>query len=254
VNYLKQLGIDSLTPLLDAIERIDLAQNRVLLCDVLCEIGQDHPEVIAARLQHPSSNVVKAMMYILDRINPPNKLQLLATLLEHTNLVLRLETLNTLGRNPSEQTLPFVVKCLKGPDAQMRTAAARVMQFFPADRAAAELLFQANAEDFPKRDRNEQRAVWGGLVMVNHPKCQAFIQGILGQKSNLWTKGKVDAAKQLMIEAMAQNVSIPMLQTLAAVAQDTTQSAQIQALAKSAALEMKDRLLGSRPAGPAQSQ
>lgn len=244
-NYLMQLGADAIPTLLDALERVDVAANRRILCDVLADIAKDYPDSIAARLNHPSSNVVKDMLYILDRIEPPNKLQLMATLLDHTNVVLRLETINTLGRNASDETLPYVIKCLKGQDSQMRAAAARVMHFFPADRAAQELLHQANNEDFGKRDRNEQRAILGSIAQVPHPKCQAYIQGVFAQKANLLNKAKVDAQKQLMIESLATNPGIQTLQLLAAVAQDAGQSKEIAALARTVALDMKNKLMGA---------
>ncbi|MEW5854208.1 MAG: HEAT repeat domain-containing protein [Myxococcota bacterium] len=246
--YMMQLSADSLPPLLDALERIEVANNRRLMCDVLVDLARDYPDQVANRLQHPSSQVVKDMMYILDQINPPNKLKYIATLLEHTNVVLRLETINTLGRNPSEETLPLIIKCLKGNDSQMRAAAARVMHFYEPERAAQELLHQANHPDFGKRDRNEQRAIFGGIAQVAHSKCQAFIQGILQQKPNMLNKRKVEDAKLLVIEGLAGSPSLPNFQALATVAQDATQSPEIQTAARNAALEMKTRLLGAQAA------
>jgi len=249
-NYLMQLGADALPTLLDALERVEVPTNRRVLCDVLADLAKDYPDSIAGRLAHPSSNVVKDMLYILDRIDPPNKLQLTAALLEHTNVVLRLETINTLGRNPSAETLPYVIKCLKGTDSQMRAAAARVMHFFEPDRAAQELLHQANNEDFPKRDRNEQRAIWGAIAQVNHPKCQAFMTAVFAQKANMLNKTKVEAQKTLMVESLATNVGIQTLQLLAAVAQDPGQSKEIAALARTAALDMKAKLMGGTASRP----
>ena len=246
--YIKSLSADALIPLLDCLERVELANNRRVLCDVLVELASPYPEKVANRLAHPSSNVVKDMLYILDKIDPPNKLELTASLLEHPNVVLRLETINTLGRNPSEQTLPYILKALKGQDAQMRTAAARVMHFFPADRAATELLYQYNSDDFGKRSRDEQRIILASMTMVEHPKCQDLFVSVFAQKGNIFTRGKVDELKMLFLEAMSLNISIPMLQQLANLAQDPIQSKEVQTQARTLALEMRNKLMGGRPA------
>ncbi|MBI5494253.1 MAG: HEAT repeat domain-containing protein [Deltaproteobacteria bacterium] len=249
-TYLMNLSSDALEPLLDCLERVEVANNRRVLCDVIAELAKTYPDRVANRLSHPSSQVVKDMIYILDKIDPPNKLSLIAGLLEHSSVVLRLETINTLGRNPSDETLPYIIKCLKGNDPQMRAAAARVMPFFAPERAATELLHQAAAADFAKRPKDEQRALLSSICLVQHPRCQQYVANILGAKGNLLTRTKVDEAKMQIIEAMATVVSIPMLQQLAAIVQDATQSKELQLAARNAALEMRNKLMGGQPAAP----
>lgn len=246
--YLLRLGPDALPPLLDALERVELPPNRRVMCDALVELARPHPQVIAQRLQHPSSNVVKDMLYILDRINPPGKLEMFAAVLEHPNVVLRLETINTLGRNPSGETWPHILKCLRGQDAQMRLAAARVAHFFEPDWVAGEAMRFVTAEDFPKRDRNEQRVLLGLISQVNHPKCQEHVHGILGQKGNLFNRSKVEEHKLLMVESLALHPALPTFQALAALAKDPAQPKSVQDAARDAATEMKTRLLSARGA------
>ena len=248
-RYLMMLAQDALVPLLDALERVEVPNNRRMLCDVIADMARSRPESVANRLSHPSSNVVKDMMYILDRINPPNKLELIATLLDHSNLVLRLETINTLGRTPSDKTLPYIVKTLKGPDSQMRAAAARVIHLFEPERAATELLHQAAADDFLKRPKEEQKAILGAVAQVNHPKCQQYIQHLMAAKGTIFNRARVEESKQLMVDALAAVVGVPTLQQLANWAQDPTLSKELQTAARNAALEMRNKLLGNRPAG-----
>lgn len=248
MRYLRVLTLDSLPLLLDSLERVEVANNRRFLCEVVAEMARPHPELVASRLQHPSSNVVKDMMYVLDRIDPPNKLELIATLLDHSNLVLRLETVNTLGRNPSDRTLPYIIKCLKGTDPQLRAAAARVMHNFEPERAATELLHQATSPDFAKRDRTEQKAFLSGIAQIQHPRCLQYVQNVMSQKGNILTRGKIDESKLLMIESVSTVVGVPSAQMLAGWAQDATQSKEVQAAARNAALEMRNKVLGGRPA------
>ena len=93
-KYLQNLGYEAIIPLLDMLESLQLLPNRRLVCDVLAELGRGFVDTFASRMNHPSSNMVKDMIYIIDRINPPNKFQIFSTTLEHPNAILRLDAVH----------------------------------------------------------------------------------------------------------------------------------------------------------------
>ncbi|HEY4222177.1 MAG TPA: hypothetical protein VGO62_12560, partial [Myxococcota bacterium] len=103
-RYLQSLGVDAIPPLIDMLETLQLLPNRRLVCDVLAELGAAYVDTFAQRLNHPSSNLVKDMIYTIDRVNPPNKFAIFASVLEHPNAILRLETLAVIGRNGTDET------------------------------------------------------------------------------------------------------------------------------------------------------
>ena len=98
-RYLSSLGVDAIPPLIDMLETLQLLPNRRLVCDVLADLGAAYVDTFAQRLNHPSSNLVKDMIYVIDKVNPPNKFEIFATVLEHPNAILRLETLAVIGKN-----------------------------------------------------------------------------------------------------------------------------------------------------------
>jgi HEAT repeat protein len=245
-NYLYALGVDAIPPLIDMLETLQLIPSRRLVCDVLAELGKAYVETFAERLNHPSSNLVKDMIYVIDKINPAHKFSIFASVLEHPNAILRLETLAVLGRNGSDECFEYIAKVIKlHPDPQMRSQAARMLPNFPAEKGGGLLLEIAKAESFDKLPEPEKKALFAALVQMNSPNTEAYIRSILDQKSGLLAKKRVDDLKLLAIGGIEAAPSIPGLQLLAQVAQDPKKhSKDVVDTARAAAINMKARLLG----------
>lgn len=246
-NYLYALGVDAIIPLIDMLETLSLPPNRRLVCDVLAEIGTAYVDTFAERLQHPSSNLVKDMIYIIDKINPSHKFQIFAQVLEHPNNILRLETLAVIGRNGSDECFEYIAKVLKThPDAQMRAQAARMLPNFAPEKGAALLLeIVKNEAAFEKVAEAERKALFAAIVQMHAPQTEAFIREILSAKSGFLAKKRVDEMKLLAIGGLEAAPSIPALQLLAQVAQDAkTHSKDVMETARAAAINMKAKLLG----------
>lgn len=245
-KYLLGLGSEAALPLLDMLETLELAPNRRLICDVLVDIGRDTHNIFVTRLTHPSSNVVKDMLYIIDKINPPEKFAIFAHVLKHPNAILRLETLSIIGRNPSDECFAIVKKVFtEHEDSQMRATAARHLANFDAAVASKMLLEAANANTFEKRPEPERKAIFTGLALSNTDDARGFLQSALQAKAGLLNKKKVDELKMLAIIGLEANPSVPTLHLLAEAAQDTKRnSEEIAAAARDAAIKMKSRLLG----------
>lgn len=249
-GYLVSLPEASVPQISDTLESIEIPQNRRLVCDVLVEIGKNLPQVFTNRLQHPASNVVKDMLYIIDKINFPNKFQMFAHVLTHPNAILRLEALATIGRNPSEECYKVILSCLTGSDQQLRSAAARMMPNYDPNRTIEVMLQIIQSEEFEKRERNEQKNFLLGLAQVNHPQSWEYLNNVFAQKGGLLNRKKADERKLVVIEALTMAPAIPVFQFLAAQAQNLdTNSKEVAEAARVAALEMRERLVGGRAKG-----
>ncbi|MBN2359318.1 MAG: HEAT repeat domain-containing protein [Deltaproteobacteria bacterium] len=248
--YLTSLPEGSVPQICDTLESIEIPPNRRLVCDVLVELGPNLPQVFSNRLQHPSSNVVKDMLYVIDKINFPNKFQMFAHVLTHPNAILRLEALATIGRNPSEECFKVILSCLTGSDQQLRSAAARMMPNYEPNRAIEVLLQIIGSEEFEKRERNEQKNFLLGLAQINHPQSLEYLNAVFAQKGGLLNRKKADERKLVVIEALSMAPAIPIFQFLAAQAQNLeTNSKEVAEAARVAALEMRERLVGGRSRG-----
>jgi hypothetical protein len=247
-RYLQSLGVEAIIPLLDMLETLQLLPNRRLVSDVLAELGKRNLDTFAQRLSHPSSNFVKDMIYVIDKIDPPNKFDLFASILEHPNAILRLETLAVIGKNGSDQCFEYIAKTLKShADAQMRAQAARMLPNFAPEKGATMLLDTINADTFEKVIDAEKKALFSALMQLRTPLVDNFVGAIFDAKSSLFAKKKVDDMKLLAIAGIEASPSIPGLQILAGVAEDTQKkhSKDVRETARAAIVNVKARLTGS---------
>lgn len=247
MKYLDCLGVEAIVPLLDMLEGLQLLPNRRVVVEVLAKLGKDHVPTFINRLQHPSSNMVKDMLYILDKIDPPNKFQIFGAVLEHPNAILRLETLVIIGRNPSKECFEQIVKVVRNhPDAQMRAQAVRMLPNYDDEVAAPILIDLASAEAFEKATDYEKKATFTALVQMQSPKTNQFLMSILQQKSGLFGKKKIDDLKMLVIAGMEATPSVQGIQLLAEVAKDGSKhSKDVCEVARAAVINMKAKLLGA---------
>ncbi|MBI1946395.1 MAG: hypothetical protein HYS27_11900 [Deltaproteobacteria bacterium] len=246
-NYLYALGVDAIPSLIDMLETLQLLPNRRLVCDVLAAIGGAYVDTFAQRLTHPSSNLVKDMIYVIDKVNPQNKFQIFATVLEHPNAILRLETLAVIGRSGGDECFDYIARVIKQhPDAQMRSQAARMLPNFPADKGASLLLGIIESEAFEKASDPEKKALFASVVMMHAPQTDQFLKDIFDQKSGMFAKKRVDDMKLLAIGGLEAAPSIVGLQMLAQVAQDLKRhNKDVCEAARAAAINVKAKLLGS---------
>lgn len=246
-RYLASLGVDAIPPLIDMLETLQLLPNRRLVCDVIAELGKAYVDVFAQRLNHPSSNLVKDMIYVIDKVNPPNKFAIFASVLEHPNAILRLETLAVIGKNGTDECFEYISKVIKQhPDPQMRAQAARMLPNFPPEQGGQLLIDIVKADSFEKLSDPEKKALFAAVVQMRAPQTEGFIADIFGQKSGFLAKKKVDDMKLLAIGGIENAPSIPGLQLLAGVAQDTKKhSKDVMESARAAAINVKARLLGT---------
>jgi hypothetical protein len=241
-RYLSVLGIDALIPLLEMLEILQLLPNRRLVCDIVADLAANHLDTLTARLNSPSSNLVKDILYIIDKLNPPNKYEILSSVLNHQNSILRLETLAVIGRNDDETCFQTIWKTMTThPDSLMRAQAARLMPNYPAERAAPMLVAQVNDEKFDKLPENEQKALFSSIVQLRDPTSDAFLRDVFEQKSGLF-KRSIDATKMMAIEALEVAPSLSGVQLLHAVAQDKRHSKAVLERAAAAFTNVRARL------------
>lgn len=244
-QYLFALGEEAVPPLLDLLENLELLPNRRLICDVLAQIGRRHVDFFTSRLTHPSSNLVKDILYLLDQINPPDKFDIFAQVLEHPNAILRLETLSLIGKDPSERCFTIIRDTLFGhEDAQLRAQAARSLPNFDPHWAGPTILEAAKPERLEKMGGPEQKAVYIAIAQIRSAETEAFVREVFEQKSGM-LKRKVDDAKMLMIIGLEGFPSLGSLQLLAEIAQDKKRhTKEVCEAARAAAVQMQAKLAG----------
>lgn len=245
-RYLMRLGPTVTLQLLDLLDTLTSAQHRRLVCEVLISVGQQGVPVFARRLPTASSNLAKDLLYIIDRIDPPNKVSLFAPILKHENAVLRMEGLTTIARTKDRTCFDIIEEVFRTHEVpQMRAHAARLLAEYPAAMCEAVLLAAASAEDFDEKQDGEKRALIGALAKVESAKAQGFVRAIFAEKSGLLRGRKVDDRKLMAISALQAAPGLPALQLLVEVAKDEKHhSKEVLEAALAAVHEVKRRIAG----------
>jgi HEAT repeat protein len=246
--YFSRLSEDCLVPILQSLEKMERLEARRLLCDSLVNLGREHLDLFERRLASPKANLVRDMLYIIHKLNPPDKLKIISNLLKHPNLAIRLEALNLLGSSNEESCRPYVMKALFDSDTQMRITAAKLLPNFDLGLAAKTLLSISQDAGFSKRPAAEQRAFYAALIMTGTDNALLYLREQL-QSSSVLGKKKLLDQKQYIIEGLALSGSIGAYKFLKSLLEEGISEEALKPIAERACQRLRTKLLGPGGSG-----
>ncbi|HEY3447921.1 MAG TPA: HEAT repeat domain-containing protein [Myxococcales bacterium] len=240
-RYLYGLDPGVIPTLISVLEGVEIAENRVILCDALAALGKDLPEPFAQRLGSEKSQLVRDMIYIIDKCDFPDKMKYFGETLKNPNLAVRLEALSILSRSKSEQCRRFIVGSLHDQNLQMRVQAARVLPNMSPGKAYLDLHALIKSAEFEKRDLKEKESVYHALgSTLQEGALSQFVQ-MLAQKG-LLRRAKIKEDKLLAISGLSAMPSIPSYKTLQAVTEEKGNDMEVTLAARKALHAMKKTL------------
>ena len=249
-RYLHSLDSSVIPTLLSVLETVEIPENRQIVCDALAALGKDLPEPFAQRLGSEKSQLVRDMIYIIDKCDFPEKMSYFGETLKNPNLAVRLEALNILSRSKSEQCRRFIVGSLTDSNMQMRVQAARVLPNMSPAKAFLDLSALTKSPEFDKRELKEKEAVFQALGSTQQAGAVAHFVQLLGQKG-LLRRGKIREDKLLAIAGLSAMPSIPAYKTLLAVTEEKGNDSEVTLAARKALHAMKKTLFPEPSDGPA---
>ena len=247
VKYLSHLGEQALEKIMSVLEHVELPENRALLNEVLASIGKNRVALFAQHFSDPESTLIKDMLDVVGRIDPPNKFELFAQVLQHPNPVLRMEVLQTIGRNPSKECFAYLKKTIEqSEEAPLRQVAIRALPNYERALSLPVVLsLISDNKALMKREPGEQKAIFSAAGQMKNKETDAILEGYLSAKKGLLLQKNKEALKAMVIEAYEQTASVSGLKLMAEVAKDKKKhSDEIRAKANTAALKIKAKLLG----------
>ncbi|MBI5546791.1 MAG: HEAT repeat domain-containing protein [Deltaproteobacteria bacterium] len=251
-RYLYALDSKAIPFLLEVLEGLELQDNRQILCDALAALGKDSPAPFAKLLGSEKSQLVRDMIYVIDKCDFPDKVNYFGETLTNPNLAVRLEALSILSRSKSEQCRRFIVTALDDPNLQMRVQAARVLPNMSPAKAFVDLLALTRSASFEKRDLQEKLGVYHALGSTQQQDALSLFTQLSGQKS-LLRRGKIKEEKLLAISGLSAMPSIPAYKALQALTEDRSNDAEVVMAARKALFTMKKSLFGDQPEAPVPS-
>lgn len=251
LKYLSSLGVEAAEPLLNTLEVIQLAENRVLLCDVLVTFAKSRPDLFADKLALTASpQMQRDMVYVLDRSNHPKKLEFFSHALKTRNLALKLEVMSIIARGRTGEARKLITHMLNDEHMQVRLQAARVLPEFDREKAYLELTRLLKEKGFEDKKPEEKEGFYAALGSTGMPGAVQFFQAILGQKGGLFNKQKLIADKLLAIAGLAGACNIQSAKLLQDIAEDTAQPSEVHNHAKQALARVRKQLFGNEAEAP----
>ena len=247
-RYLRHMGPGAIDPLLRTLEGLNAIEARRQICDILAELGKDNLDLFIERLRSPKANLVRDMLYILDKLNPPDKMKLVAGLLEHPNLALRIEALKTIGSSKDAATAAFLITSLADKDAQVRVTAAGLLAANHRSLAWGPLLAMLNASDWNDRAHREQVSVASALAATGAPEALEHLRTQL-QQTSLMGKKKLIEHQKTLLAGIAASGSAQALQVLEQEIQRGFKNSDLAAAAARAQKRLKERLQAAAQGG-----
>ncbi|MCY1041982.1 HEAT repeat domain-containing protein [Corallococcus sp. bb12-1] len=243
-RYLQALGMDSVLPLLNVLETIELPENRALLCDVLGGFARELPEPFVARLLSDRPQTVRDMVYILEKSNHPDRVKMFAQVLKSPNLVVKLEVMQIIGRGRTAESRRIIQDALNDNVSQVRMLAAKLLPEFDRDKAFPDLVKLVRDPGWDKKTSDEKAAVYSAIGATNLPSALSMMQLLLAVKPSLLNKRRVMDDKFLAIHGLAGAGSIQSYKLLQAVVEDKAQPLDVLTAARKAMYQTRKALFG----------
>ncbi|MEO1334912.1 MAG: HEAT repeat domain-containing protein [Myxococcota bacterium] len=246
MGYLGVCREEDLIPLVDILSSMERQDARAVLVNVLADKGRKHVEIFARRLDHNSSHVVKDMLSIIERIDPPNKMQYFARCFEHPNIMIRLEGMKVLAKSQDDGAIKYIERSMRDSDLQMRLAAYRALAQRSPQRAAPIFVKAMQADDYMAKDPRERTTLAAALGETRTQLALDYFSSLFTSKGSLFNRSKVNDYKMMAIVGLTQIKSVASFKVLAREIKNRNNSKEIMLAARKAALRLKGEILASQ--------
>jgi hypothetical protein len=245
IKYLSNLGTDVVPLLLDALEVIELPENRTLLCDVLISHAKELPDPFVNRLQSDKPQVVRDMIYVLDRSNHPEKLKFFSTVLKTKNMAIKLEVMSIIARGRTGDARKLISALLDDESQPVRIQAARVLPEFDREKAFLDLMKIVKEPLFEKRTPQEHEAFYAAIGSTGMQGALAYFTQMLQTKPGLFNKEKVLKDKLLAVAGLGGACTIQTAKLLQEISEDKSQPPEVVNHARMHLARVRKVLFGS---------
>ena len=243
-RYLQALDQTTVPSLLNALETIEVPENRVLMCDALAIFAKEMPSPFVQRLESDRPQTVRDMVYILEKSNHPDRVKMFGLVLLNKNLAVKLEVMNIIARGRSPEARKLITEALNDAVAQVRMLAARLLPEFDREKAYVELVRLIRDASFEKKGLDERTAIFTALGSTALPGAISLMLQMLSVKPTLLNKKKVLEDKLLAVAGLAGATSIQSYKALQGVVEDKSQPVEVLTAARKAMYQTKKILFG----------
>jgi hypothetical protein len=243
-RYIQALDEHAIIPLLTVLETIEVADNRLLLCDLLATFAKDRPDPFVVRLQSDRPQTVRDVVYILEKCQHPDRLKMFGPVLKGKNLVVKLEVMSIIALGHAPEARKLIADMLQDPISQVRIQAAKLLPEFDPDRAYLDLMRVVKDANFEKKTHDERAAFLAALCSTAVPNALTWLSQMLAVKPSLLNRKKVLDDKLLVIQALATACNVQSYKVLQSVLEEKWQPTEVLSAARKAMYQTRKTLFG----------
>jgi HEAT repeat protein len=243
---------DQVPLLLDLLSKSERPDARSILIATIANLGRNHLSLLTQRLEDGSSNLVRDILEVVERIDPPNKFSIVAKTLKHTNLGVRLEGLKQLAKSSEPEALRHIERAAADRDVQIRLGAYRALVQRAPRRATEFLIREIGSDVFASRDHREKTALFAALGYTKSAPALRFLAAQFEQKAGLFQRGRTSELKLLAITGLTAHGTLESFAVLKREIQNRSNGKDVMLAARQAALKLREKLKeggGSRGPG-----
>ncbi len=182
-HYLLLVKPSSIPPLIKILGELSNSKARRMICDVMCEIGKNHLELIWPAMDDKRWFLVRNVVYILGRIGKEQSLPAIQKTLGHPEPRVRREAVQALGLIGGSKAFLMLGKALGDEDVAIRYIAVLNYAKVGKEDSLPLLLETVQGKDFAKKEPAEIKAFLDAIGLIGSDMAVGILQKLLEQRS-----------------------------------------------------------------------
>jgi hypothetical protein len=192
--------------------------------------------------------MIRDMLYVLDKIEAPDKVRLFATAFHNPNPEVRLAVLDAVVKAGAQGARTMLSQALVDQDAKIRTRAAQGLIEVNPVSGVQELLRVLRSPQFDKRSDQEQRELYAAIGGSGQPEAEAFLaKAFLQDDGGLLHRRKVAKEKLLALAGLTECGSIGVYRVLQEAIKKGISDPELLAETRKTAEKIHAQLTGKPP-------
>jgi len=215
---------------------------------VLATFAKEFSDPFIHRIESDRPQVVRDMVYILEKANHPDKIKIFSKVLTSKNLAIKLEVMNIISHGRTGECRKLIAECLTDAVAQVRILAARLLPEFDREKAYLDLSRLVKDASFAKKVPDEKAALYAALGSTGATGAISMLNGMLAVKPSLFNKKQVLEEKLLAVQGLQGACTIQTFKALQDLLEDKSQPPEVVQAARRSMYITKKALFGEKDA------
>lgn len=189
-DFLVLLDENALLPLSDLLGKINQMKVRRVICDALAQIGKDHIDLLASRLDDRRWYVVRNIVYVLGKIGDSRVIEKFRRLIHHGEVKVRKEVIRALEGINHPRATDLLIEFIQDGDLSIRASVVRLLAKANYKEALEPLLRVIQQREFEERDLYEKKEFMEALAHIGKEEVVPILGKIMKRKRLFWFRSE----------------------------------------------------------------